>query len=217
MTMVADAAGIVAPAATMVAAMMTAANLGARVTGWGFVVFAVGSVSWSLVAIASGQTNLLATNVFLTLVNLVGIWRWLGRQRAYEDGAGVAAEKSRSAGVPSLFSATGVAGMPVSDVRGEVVGKSVEAMIECATGRVTYVVVASGGLAGIDEELRSVPMTALDCRADGLILLETKAEFGRRDTLGPEDWPARLPDDRPPTRVRNASRGRDWEQSHAPA
>jgi hypothetical protein len=29
-------AGWVAPAATMIAAMMTAANLGARVIGWGF-------------------------------------------------------------------------------------------------------------------------------------------------------------------------------------
>ena len=217
MTMIADTAGLVAPAATMVAAMMTAANLGARVTGWGFVVFAVGSVAWSLVAIASGQTNLLATNVFLTLVNLIGIWRWLGRQRAYEDGAGVAVEKSRSPGVASLFSATGLAGMPVSDIRGEALGKTVEAMIECDTGRVSYVVVASGGFAGIEEELRSVPMTALDCHADGLILLETKAEFERRDILGPEDWPARLAETRQPSRAPTASRGSNWEQRHAPA
>lgn len=32
----------VAPVATMIAAVMTAANLGARVTGWGFVVFVIG-------------------------------------------------------------------------------------------------------------------------------------------------------------------------------
>jgi hypothetical protein len=193
MSMVADAAGIVAPAATMLAAMMTAANLGARVTGWGFVVFTLGSVSWSIVAIASGQTNLLATNVFLTLVNLVGIWRWLGKQKAYEDGAKAATVKSRSPGVPSLFSATGLSGMPVSDVRGEVVGRSVEAMIECQTGQVSYIVVASGGLAGVDETLRSVPMATIDCRPDGLILLETSAEYERRDVLAPEDWPGAAP------------------------
>src|SRR6188768_57692 len=68
-----DIASWVAPAATMIAAIMTAANLGARVTGWGFVVFSVGSVAWTLVGLGSGQTNLVATNIFLTLVNLVGI------------------------------------------------------------------------------------------------------------------------------------------------
>jgi hypothetical protein len=74
----ADAAGWIAPIATMIAAIMTAANLGARITGWGFVVFAIGSIAWTAVGLSSGQTNLVATNAFLTLVNLVGIWRWLG-------------------------------------------------------------------------------------------------------------------------------------------
>ena len=50
-----DIAGWVAPIATMIAAMMTAANLGPRVTGWGFVVFTVGSIAWSTVAIATDQ------------------------------------------------------------------------------------------------------------------------------------------------------------------
>lgn len=70
-----DIAGWVAPVATMIAAIMTAANLGARVTGWGFVVFVIGSVSWSIVGISSGQNNLLWTNGFLTLVNVIGVWR----------------------------------------------------------------------------------------------------------------------------------------------
>ncbi|MBE1529472.1 hypothetical protein GGC65_003928 [Sphingopyxis sp. OAS728] len=217
MSLPADVAGVVAPAATMIAAMMTAANLGARVTGWGFVVFALGSVSWSIVAIASDQTNLLATNVFLTLVNFVGIWRWLGRQKAYEDGAEAAAAKSRKPGVPTLFAATGLAGMPVSDVRGEVVGRSVEAMIECATGQIAYVVVASGGLAGVDEMLRPVPMSALDCHADGLILLETCAEFERRGTLAAEDWPDGSPAGTAPEAKRPKSGGTGWEPHRAPA
>ncbi|MHA4835923.1 PRC-barrel domain-containing protein [Sphingopyxis sp. MSC1_008] len=188
--MLEDVAGLVAPAATMIAAMMTAANLGARLTGWGFVVFAIGSVCWSLVAAATGQTNLLATNIFLTLVNLVGIWRWLGRQRAYEDGAEAATRKSRSAEVPTLLSATGLSAMPVSDIRGEAVGHTVEAMIECRSGQLSYVVVASGGIAGVEEQLRSVPLAQIDCHADGLIILETRAAFERRETLAPDRWPA---------------------------
>ena len=98
----------------MIAAMMTAANLGARVTGWGFVVFTAGSIAWSIVGISSGQTNLVATNGFLTLVNLVGVWRWLGRQRAYEDGGKSATQASRRSAYPTLFTATGVAGLPVT-------------------------------------------------------------------------------------------------------
>lgn len=175
----------------MIAAIMTASNLGARVTGWGFVVFTIGSIAWSLVGLGSGQTNLVATNAFLTLVNLVGIWRWLGRQRAYEDGAKAASRASRPAGTPTLFSATGLAGMPVSDVCGESLGRSVEAMIECQSGRMSYVVVATGGVAGVEEELRSVPMNAIDCHADGLMILDTKSEFMRRELLAPSAWPAR--------------------------
>jgi sporulation protein YlmC with PRC-barrel domain len=187
--MIEDAAGLIAPVATMIAAMMTAANLGARVTGWGFVVFTAGSVCWSLVALATGQTNLLATNIFLTLVNLVGIWRWLGRQRAYEDGAEAAMRKSSRPEVPTLFSATGLSSMPVSDVRGEAVGRSVEAMIECGSGQISYIIIASGGIAGFEERLRSVPLAQIDCHADGLIILETRTAFERRETLDPNCWP----------------------------
>ena len=74
-----EIAGWIAPIATMLAAMMTAANLGARMTGWGFIVFTIGSVGWLVVANGSGQQNLLWTNAFLTLVNAVGIWRYLLR------------------------------------------------------------------------------------------------------------------------------------------
>lgn len=188
-----EAAGLIAPAATMIAAMMTASNLGARVTGSGFIVFTLGSLAWSVVGFSSGQTNLLATNLFLTLVNLVGIWRWLGRQREYEDGARRAAKRSRHTASPSLFAASALAGLRVSDIRGEEVGQAVDAMIECESGCLSYVVVASGGIGGIDEKLRAVPAAMLDCHADGLVLLMSAAEFEKRDVLDGAAWPARPP------------------------
>ena len=55
----------IATIATMIGAMMTASNLGARVTGWGFVVFSVSSVGWTTLGYATGQTALIATNGFL--------------------------------------------------------------------------------------------------------------------------------------------------------
>jgi len=90
-----DAAGWIAPAATMIAAIMTAANLGARVTGWGFAVFAVGALAWITVGAATGQQNLLWSNAFLLLVDLVGIWRWLGR-RARDDSATIPPRKRQA-------------------------------------------------------------------------------------------------------------------------
>lgn len=183
-------AGWIAPVATMIAAMMTAANLGARVTGWGFVVFTAGSICWSLVGASTGQTNLLATNLFLTLVNVVGVWRWLGRQRAYEDGGKSAARASRRSAAPTLFTATGIAGMAVEDIEGQSLGKAVEALVECATGRVSYVVVASGGVGGIDEHVRAVARDHVEFTSDGLIVKMREEDFSKLAILEAGDWPA---------------------------
>lgn len=184
-----EIAGWVAPAATMIAAMMTAANLGARVTGWGFVVFTIGSVCWAIVGMSSGQTNLLATNGFLTLVNLAGIWRWLGRQRVYEQGGETAKTASRHSSSPSLFTATGIAGMAVLDSAGQTVGKAVEALVECASGSVSYVVVASGGVGGVAEELRAVRREAVRFECDRLQLAFGEYELHALPPLRGGDWP----------------------------
>lgn len=178
-----------APIATVIAAMMTAANLGARVTGWGFVVFTVGSIAWSIVGLSSGQTNLLATNGFLTLVNAVGIWRWLGRQRVYEDGGESAVAASRRSSCPTLFTATSLSGMPVVDRTGETIGKSVEALITCSSGEVSYVVIASGGVGGIDETLRAVALADIHLGCDQLELRIPAGEFERLEALDSGDWP----------------------------
>ncbi|WP_426291591.1 hypothetical protein [Sphingomonas sp. TWP1-3-1] len=81
----ADFAGWMALVATCVAAVMTASNLGVRVTGWGFVIFTVGAAAWVVVAIATDQTQLLYSNIFLGLVDVFGIWRWLGRRARISD------------------------------------------------------------------------------------------------------------------------------------
>ena len=60
----------VATAATIIAACMTASNLGTRITGSGFIVFTVGSIAWIAVALMTGQSALLWTNIVLTFLNL---------------------------------------------------------------------------------------------------------------------------------------------------
>lgn len=177
----------------MIAAMMTAANLGARVTGWGFVVFTLGSICWTLVGISSGQTNLITANSFLTFVNLVGIWRWLGRQRAYEDGGKSAESRSRQSSVPTLFTATGIAGLPVVDANHITMGKAVEALIECSSGEVSYVVVATAKAGGLGEDLRAVPRTAVRFGCDTLVVDLEADTFAALAPLEGGDWPDAVP------------------------
>src|SRR5215213_10196089 len=99
----ADTISWVATVATIIAASMTAANLGSRITGYGFCVFLVGSLSWMANGLMTGQTALTWTNVVLTGLNIFGIWRWLGRQARIEEGAASAAQASEHARGEALF------------------------------------------------------------------------------------------------------------------
>lgn len=181
-----DIAGWIAPAATAIAALMTAANLGARVTGWGFVVFTIGSIGWSIVGVTSGQHNLLATNAFLTLVNMLGIWRWLGRQARYEDGGQAAVEASeQEPAVPTLAAASQLIGLPAHLADGSPAGTVVEMMIECAPARMSYIVIAMGGVGGIGEKLRAIDRDRVTLRGDHIELSISRSKL---DAL--PDWVA---------------------------
>lgn len=182
-------AGWVAPAATMIAAMMTAANLGARVTGWGFAVFTVGSIAWSAVAISTGQHNLLWTNLFLTLVNAVGIWRWLGRQARYEDGGRGAAARSGAGRVPSLFPVGVIAGSRLSGRDGETLGHVVDAMIRRADLGIAYVVVSEGGVGGLGERLFALDPAELRLSDDGFSCSLSADELAARSPIEGDRWP----------------------------
>ena len=188
-----DYAGWLASAATMIAAMMTAANLGARVTGWGFVVFTIGSLAWASVGFTSGQTSLLVTNAFLFLVNIFGVWRWLGRQARYEQGGAVAAERSRAhRRVPDLFSAGQLVGANVEDATGTVIGKVVDAMMACDTKRIGYVVISQGGVAGVGEVLRAVSPDVLTISEDAVRTTLSAEQLAQLAPIDEEAWPATL-------------------------
>lgn len=173
-----EIAGWLAPIATAVAAIMTAANLGARVTGWGFVVFAIGSLGWSAVGLTSGQTNLVTTNAFLTIVNALGIWRWLGRQARIEDGGQMAAAVSKATPhAPDLVAGAVVIGAEVRFADGNRAGAVIEIMLECETARLAYLVVGSGGVGGVGERLRAVRPEQLELRTDHVMLRLKRASF----------------------------------------
>ena len=72
------------------------------------------------------------------VVDVFGIWRWLGQETRWVEGAISAAEASDRAPVPKLFPAAIFAGGAVADSAGEHFGHSVDAMIQCDDGRVAW-------------------------------------------------------------------------------
>jgi hypothetical protein len=188
--MIQTIASYVAPAATMIAAMMTAANLGARVTGWGFVVFSIGAVAWIIDALATGQQNLLLSNAFLLIVDVVGIWRWLGRQSAYDDGARAARDQSVHAAAPTLFPLGALAGKPVKSRDGTTIGSTIEAMASCDQGKVAYVVVSRGGIGGVGETLHAIGWSESLYHDDRLETVLSEGDLASRPALDRTQWPA---------------------------
>jgi hypothetical protein len=185
-----EAAGWIAPAATMVAAMMTASNLGVRVTGWGFAVFLLGSICWATVAWLSDQPNLLWTNLFLSLVNLIGIWRWLGRRARYEAGGKAAADASAVSPTPSLFPLSSIEGKPVEGADGSVIAHAVDAMAR-EDGQISYVIVREGGMAGVGERLHSIDWSELRATERAFSTRLSLESLRSRAEIPPERWPVR--------------------------
>ena len=96
----------IATAATIIAACFTASNLGSRITGIGFIIFTIGSIAWFATGLLTGQPALVWTNAVMTLLNLFGVYRWLGRQAKLEEGASKAAKASHAAPGEDLFPAS---------------------------------------------------------------------------------------------------------------
>lgn len=179
----------IATAATIGGALLTASNLGARVTGIGFIVFLFGSLSWIGVSLSSGQPALLWTNIVLTFLNLFGIWRWLGRQAAVEKGARRGAQASEATPGEALFPVSLLASAKVIADR-EDVGTCVDAMAGEASGLLAYIVVSEGGVAGVGERLRRLDWK--DARVNGgqIIANTGRARFCALPEISRDQWPA---------------------------
>ena len=179
-----------ATAATIGGVLLTASNLGARVTGMGFIVLLLGSVCWLAVAITSGQQALLWTNAVLTLLNIFGIWRWLGRQAAVEEGGRTAAEASESTPGEALFPVS-LLGKAKVLAGGEAVGTCVDAMAGEQSGRLAYVVVSEGGVAGGGEQLRRLDWTDARVDQDRLVTDLDPGRYRTLPELAKDQWPGR--------------------------
>jgi len=192
----------IASAATVAGALMTGANLGTRVTGWGFVVFAVGSAAWMMTGWQSDEPGLVVTDGILLVVSLFGVWRWLGRQSRYDDSGARAAAHSRGAPVPTLFPAGSLVGASVKGPDDATRGVVAEAMLNCDDKSLAYVVVGEGGVAGAGETLRVLAPDALQLHGDSVRCDLTDAEWRALPTTEHHRWPTSPPKE---ARSRSAS------------
>ena len=187
-------AGWVGMIATIVAAIMTASNLGPRVTGWGFAVFTVASVAWVIDATTNANTRLLWANGFLFFVNLVGVYRWLGREAKLDDGAKAAMAESQNAPrTPTLFSAALLQGCPVEGAGGATLGNAAGAMLEEGSGRISYLLVRAGGLAGVGERLHALPWDCVRAEGGTLRVKLSEEQLAALPEVDPADWPTSRP------------------------
>jgi len=180
----------VATIATIGGALLTAANLGARVTGTGFVVFLFGSLSWLSIGLMSHQQALLWTNVVLTVLNLFGIWRWLGRQAKVEEGAKLASEASSRRPGEDLFPVSLLSRAKVVAGDDEL-GTCVDAMAGCDSGRLAYIVVSEGGVAGVGERLRRLDWREAKVTGDAVAASIDRRRFCALPEVERDAWPAR--------------------------
>ncbi|HEX8655308.1 MAG TPA: PRC-barrel domain-containing protein [Allosphingosinicella sp.] len=188
-----EIAGWIAPIATMIAACVTAANLGARVTGWGFVIFTFGSLAWTAYGYATGQPNLLWQNLALTAVNLFGIWRWLIRRARFDDWARAAAEKSERRASPTLFPVSSLSDAAVAGADGATLGTTVDAMASCEDGRITYLVVSAGQAGTLAAALHILPWEKVRVTPDKVATDLDADAFGRLELADASQWPTRPP------------------------
>ena len=184
-----DIASWVAPIATTIAALMTASNLGNRITGIGFIVFTVGSLAWLMLGIATGQDNLLWQNIVLTLLNLFGVWRWLGRETKIEEGGKTAQARSVDTPGETLFPVSLLTRAPLVGAGGDKLGALVDAMAGCRSGRIAYLVATSGGIGGVGEQFHRLEWDDVRIKGDEVCADLDSDTFAAKPELGKDDWP----------------------------
>ena len=64
------------PVTTVLAAALVAANVNARITVAGFMIFIVASLAWMVDGLLESKASLVIQNAILLLINAAGVWRW---------------------------------------------------------------------------------------------------------------------------------------------
>jgi hypothetical protein len=71
------------------------------------------------------------------------------------------------------------------------VGNCVDALAGCRSGRIDYLVVSQGGVAGVGETLRRLPWSAVHVERDEVVARLNATEVERLEELQRDQWPGR--------------------------
>jgi hypothetical protein len=126
----------------------------------------------------------------LTGLDIFGVWRWLGRQASVEEGARSAAEASEKAPGETLFPLSLLTHARVMSGKAEL-GRCIDAMAGCSSGRLDYVVVSHGGVAGMGETLRRLPWSNAKVEGERVLTDLVPDRFSELEALPRDEWPAR--------------------------
>ena len=74
---------------------------------------------------------------------------------------------------------------------GQSTARCIDALAGCRSGRIAYVVVSEGGVAGVGETLRRLPWNAAHVEDERVVAEIAGEEFARLEELERDQWPAR--------------------------
>ena len=136
------------------------------------------------------QPALLWTNAVLAVLDLFGVWRWLGRQSRVEEGARAASQASETTPGEALFPISLLSRAEVRSADTQL-GHCIDAMAGCRSGRLSYIVVSQGGVAGVGETLRRLPWSNAQVEGETLSTTLSLDDFDRLEELQRDQWPGR--------------------------
>lgn len=178
----------IAPAAILAGATLTSLNAGARLTGFGFIFFTLGSTGFALHSLLTNDGFGLLVNSALVFINAFGMHRWLRHNAVIED-AGVRTQElsARSLSTPTVVTASLFTSAKVR-CDDDMIGESVDAVVNCASGQILYAVVhRKGAHAGTGFEGFAMSDISFD---HGEIVLPSGCSAGQ--PLDEYEWPAQL-------------------------
>ncbi len=118
-------------------------------------------------------------------------YRYFGHSAEYDSIYHLRAGEKTPVVVPQLERASKLVGMPVKNPSDEKLGKVDNLVLDVEGGRLLYVIVASGGVVGIGEELHTIPPQkfTFNSSRDALQLAATKEDLSANPRFKRTDWP----------------------------
>jgi sporulation protein YlmC with PRC-barrel domain len=180
----------IGPACILLGSLLTAANAGARTTGYGLVLFTCGSAFLAVSAYLGHDFFGTFVNLALMVINVVGARRWLGHNAVIEEAASHAHEKSKSSEhIPTIAPLSQLLGRKVLDSKHDAYGEVADVMVETEGMKLSYIVVhpahsdVGTGFVGVRPDCVNVGVEEV------LLTCATRECVALADS----EWPAKLP------------------------